>query len=179
MRDWRFCPRCGTPAHFTGDGHDLHLACEACGFVKYDNPLPTTIGIVERAGRILLLRRAIEPQRGWWDTVGGFVSAGESAEETMLREAREEIGAEIVIERLLGTYASVYGDTGLQTLGVAFACRLADDTAELRVDARESSDHGWFAPGEIPQLAFADVQQAVDNWRPVRAGVAPAARRRE
>jgi NADH pyrophosphatase NudC (nudix superfamily) len=85
MRDWRFCPRCGTRAGHAGDGLDLHLACPACGFVKYDNPLPTTIGLVVRDGRLLLLRRAIAPQRGWWDTVGGFISAGETAEQTMRR----------------------------------------------------------------------------------------------
>jgi NADH pyrophosphatase NudC (nudix superfamily) len=163
MRDWRFCPRCGTTAHFAGDGLDLHLACPACGFVKYDNPLPTTIGLVVRDGRLLLLRRAIEPQRGWWDTVGGFIAAGETAEETMRREAREEIGADVVIERQLGTYASVYGDTGLQTLGIAFVCRLPDD-AEVCI-SEESSAHAWFAPEELPRLAFADVQQAAEAWR--------------
>jgi NAD+ diphosphatase len=168
MRDWRFCPRCGAAARFSGDGLDLHLACPACGFVKYDNPLPTTIGLVVRDDRLLLLRRAIAPQRGWWDTVGGFISAGETAEETMRREAREEIGAEIVIERQLGTYASVYGDTGLQTLGIAFACRLADEAAELRI-SEESSEHAWFAPDELPRLAFADVQQAADRWRETRS----------
>lgn len=172
MRDWRYCPRCGTRADFAGEGLDLHLACPACRFVKYDNPLPTTIGVVERDGRILLLRRAIEPQHGWWDTVGGFVAAGETAEQTMRREAREEIGADVVIERLLGTYASVYGDTGLRTLGVAFLCRLADPRAEVRIDA-ESSEHAWFGPGEIPPLAFADVQQAVEDFRAGRTSVAP------
>jgi len=37
MRDWRFCPRCGTRAGHAGEGLDLHLACAACGFVKYDD----------------------------------------------------------------------------------------------------------------------------------------------
>jgi ADP-ribose pyrophosphatase YjhB (NUDIX family) len=163
MNDWRFCPRCGTEASHAGEGIERHLVCPACAYVKYDNPLPTTIGLVERAGRLLLLRRADEPQRGWWDTVGGFVAAGESAEQAMVREAREEIGVEITLEQLLGTYSSVYGDTGLRTLGVAFRCSVAAD-AELRISA-ESSEHGWFAPEELPPLAFADVQAAADAWR--------------
>jgi NAD+ diphosphatase len=163
MDDWRFCPRCGTAAGHTGEGVERHLACPACAYVKYDNPLPTTIGLVESAGRLLLLKRADAPQRGFWDTVGGFVAAGESAEQAMLREAQEEIGVRVRIERVVGTYASIYGDTGLQTLGVVFACSLPPD-AELRISP-ESSAHGWFAPGELPQLAFADVQAAAEAWR--------------
>lgn len=168
MHDWRFCPRCGTTAEHLGAGVERHLACPACRYVKYDNPLPTTIGLVESGGGLLLLRRADEPQRGWWDTVGGFVAAGESAEQAMLREAREEIGVDVTIERLLGTYASVYGDTGLRTLGVAFLCRLPAD-AEIRISA-ESSEHAWFAPVELPALAFADVQAAAEAWRESRVG---------
>ncbi len=163
MDDWRFCPRCGTAGEHAGEGVERHLACPACRYVKYDNPLPTTIGLVEREGLLLLLRRADEPQRGWWDTVGGFVAAGESAEEAMLREAEEEIGVRVTIERLVGTYASVYGDTGLQTLGVAFACSLPPD-AELRISA-ESLEHSWFAADALPALAFADVQAAAETWR--------------
>jgi len=163
MDDWRFCPRCGIAAEHAGEGIERHLACPACGYVKYDNPLPTTIGLVERDGRLLLLRRAIEPQHGWWDTVGGFVAAGESAEQAMLREAEEEIGVVVKIERLLGTYGSVYGDTGLRTLGVAFACSLPAG-AQLRI-SDESLEHAWFAPHELPPLAFADVQAAAEAWR--------------
>jgi ADP-ribose pyrophosphatase YjhB (NUDIX family) len=168
MNDWRFCPRCGAAAEHVGHGNERHLACAACGYVKYDNPLPTTIGLVESDGRLLLLRRADEPQRGWWDTVGGFVVAGESAEQAMLREAREEIGVAVTIEGLLGTYSSVYGDTGLRTLGVAFRCRLPAGT-EIRI-SEESTEHAWFAPDALPPLAFADVQAAADAWRSLCAG---------
>lgn len=172
MDGWRFCPRCGTAATFAGDGVERHLVCTACAFVKYDNPLPTTIGLVEADGRLLLLKRADAPQRGWWDTVGGFIAAGESAEQAMLREAREEIGVAVRIEQLLGTYGSVYGDTGLRTLGVAFRCTLPPD-ARLRISA-ESTDHGWFARAELPPLAFADTQAAADAWAAEALRAAPA-----
>jgi ADP-ribose pyrophosphatase YjhB (NUDIX family) len=168
MDDWRFCPRCGTAAGHVGEGVERHLACSVCDYVKYDNPLPTTIGLVEADGRLLLLRRAIEPQRGWWDTVGGFVAAGESAEQAMLREAEEEIGVCVRIERLVGTFSSVYGDTGLRTLGVAFACSLPAD-AVVTLSA-ESLEHAWLAADELPPLAFADVQAAAEAWRAGLAG---------
>jgi NAD+ diphosphatase len=55
------------------------------------------------------------------------------------------------------------GDTGLQTLGIAFLCRLVDHTP-VRI-SEESSEHAWFAPEDLPKLAFADVQQAAEAWR--------------
>ena len=74
----------------------------------------------------------------------------------------------VTIERLVGTYSSVYGDTGLQTLGVAFACSLPAD-AELTI-SEESSEHAWFTPDALPPLAFADVTAAAEAWRAARCG---------
>jgi NAD+ diphosphatase len=163
MEDWRYCPRCGAGLDRAATGVERHLRCPACGFVKYDNPLPATIGVLVRDGRVLLVRRAQEPHAGHWNTVGGFVSAGESAEQAMRREAREEIGADVAIERPLGSWASVYGDTGLPTLGIAFLCRLADPQAEIRL-SEEISAYRWFGAGELPELPFSDVRAAVRAW---------------
>ena len=164
MDDWRYCPRCATTLARAQTGVERHLRCPACGFVKYDNPLPATIGVVVRDGRVLLVRRAGEPHAGHWNTVGGFVTAGESAEQAMHREAREEIGVDVAIERRLGSWASVYGDTGLPTLGIAFLCRLADPAAAIRL-SEESSEHRWFGREELPELPFGDVRAAVHAWR--------------
>jgi ADP-ribose pyrophosphatase YjhB (NUDIX family) len=121
--------------------------------------LPTTIGLIRRGDRLLLLRRSQAPAVGRWDTVGGFLSGGETAEQNLVREAREEIGCEVVDLRPVGTYSSVYGDTGLTTVGIAFSCRIADD-AVIALSA-ENSAYGWFGRDELPELAFDDVAAAV------------------
>jgi ADP-ribose pyrophosphatase YjhB (NUDIX family) len=144
---------------FLGSGPERHASCGACGFVKYDNPLPTTIGLIRRGPRLLLLRRAQAPALGKWDTVGGFLSGGETAEQNLVREAWEEIGCQVVDLRPVGTYSSVYGDTRLTTVGIAFSCRIADDVV-ITLSA-ENSEHGWFGRDEIPDLAFDDVTAAV------------------
>jgi NADH pyrophosphatase NudC (nudix superfamily) len=159
VNDWKFCPRCGAGLAFAGDGPERHAFCRGCGFTKYDNPLPTTIGLICRGRSILLLRRAHEPAAGSWDTVGGFLSGGETAEENLVREAWEEIGCQVVDLRPAGTYPSVYGDTGLTTVGIAFTCRIADDAVITL--SEENSEHGWFGHDELPDLAFADVTAAV------------------
>lgn len=164
MEDWRFCPRCGGTLGLVGEGAERHAVCGACGFTKYDNPLPTTIGLIRRGSRLLLLRRAHEPALGRWDTVGGFLSGAESAEENLVREAGEEIGCRVTDLRPVGTYSSVYGDTGLVTLGIAFACRIADDAVITL--SEENSEYGWFGPDELPDLAFTDVAVAVRDLGP-------------
>lgn len=169
VRDWKVCPRCGAQLDQTGTGRDFHLACPSCGFVKYDNPLPTTIGIIEdEAHRYLLLRRAQEPRRGYWDTVGGFLSSDERAEECLAREAREEIGCDLVELAPLGTYSSVYGTTGLHTIGIAFLCRLRPGSP-VRLSA-ENSEYRWFPAAELPELAFPDGRQALKDAIEQRGG---------
>jgi len=113
---------------------------------------------------VLLGRRGIEPFLGFWDTPGGFTRQGESLEECVRRELREEAGVEIEVGRLVLTLPDVYGDTGEATVNAFYECRLVsgdpqpdDDVAELR----------WFEPGALPpdaELAFACVRAALAAW---------------
>lgn len=105
-----------------------------------------------------MLRRAHEPRKGSWDTVGGFLSGTETAEENLIREGLEEIGSEVRNLRFTGSYSSVYGDTGLLTIGLAFTCELAPGAEIVLSD--ESSEYGWFPLDGLPELAFADGEAA-------------------
>jgi ADP-ribose pyrophosphatase YjhB (NUDIX family) len=152
---WRSCPVCAQPlAHA-----ELHVACAACGFVQYENPAATTLALVVRRRELLLVRRAQAPRAGFWDTIGGFVDPGETAEECVRREVREEVGAEVTGLVPLGTFASTYGETGRRTLGIAFVCRLLGDGALRLSDENDAAR--WFAVDDLPELAFADGDDAV------------------
>ena len=121
--------------------------------------------MLDDEGRVLLGRRGIEPFLGLWDTPGGFVEVGESLEECVRRELREEAGVEVEVGRLIASVPDTYGPTGDATLNAFFECRLLsgdpqpdDDAAELR----------WFAPDALPpaeELAFACVRAALATWR--------------
>lgn len=159
MIGYKYCPVCaGTLSLHGGESGNPYVRCQDCGFSKWNNPLPTTIGLVAREGEVLLLRRAVAPAVGAWDTIGGFLSPGESAEECLGREAIEEIGCSLEIREILGTYPSVYGDTGLPTIGVAFLCE--PPIGVIRLSA-ENSDHAWFDLNDLPRIAFADVSDAL------------------
>lgn len=187
MERWRTCPVCAGPLTHA----ELHVACAACGFVQYENPAATTLALVLDGDRLLLVRRARPPRAGLWDTIGGFVDPGETAEECVRREVREEIGREIRDLVPIGTFASVYGETGRRTLGIAFACGLRDEArAATRAPRGGSASKGegaratrdgtdvvlsdendaarWFPLDELPELAFADGDDAVAVLRAQR-----------
>jgi ADP-ribose pyrophosphatase YjhB (NUDIX family) len=121
--------------------------------------------VLDEGGRVLLARRAVEPFLGFWDVPGGFVTPGETLEDAVRRELREEAGVEIEVVRLVATVPDFYGDVGDPTINAFFECRITagdpqpdDDVAELR----------WFAPGELPpsdELAFDCVRTALAAWR--------------
>ena len=150
-------------------GDASHVACPACGFEQYENPAATTLALVVRGDELLLVRRAQAPRTGLWDTIGGFVDPGETAEDCVRRELREEVGAEIAGLVPLGTFASTYGETGRRTLGIAFVCRLVGDGALRLSDENDAAR--WFALDDLPELAFADGDDAVAALRADRAAL--------
>ena len=84
-----YCTRCGAELRFGAvDGEDRdRLACAACGHIAYVNPrLVVTTIPVNDAGEVVLLRRGIEPGRGWWAQPGGFLEVDETVTEAAIRE---------------------------------------------------------------------------------------------
>jgi len=92
--------------------------------------------------RYLLARRS---DIGWWNLVGGGLERGETPEEGLAREAREEIGAEIEVVRLVGVYAKPQKNEVVLT----YLCRLAPDSPEPGT-SEEVSEVGVFRVAELP-----------------------------
>lgn len=163
MPDFHFCPLCGAALRRKPDDPDRgRPACPTGHFVHYDNPAVTTFAFIRRGGRYLMLRRAVEPYTGAWDMPGGFVEAGESPEECIRREIREETGLEIEIERVIGAYTSQYGDGDRQTVDIGYLCAARD--GELRL-SDEKSEAVWAPLEEFPQLAFEGERRGLDELR--------------
>ena len=82
-----------------------------CGSTYYANSAPCVSALVEDDdGRVLLARRAVEPYRGLWDPLGGFLEEGEHPEDALRRELLEETGLRCEPVRFLGVWMDVYGD---------------------------------------------------------------------
>lgn len=151
---------------------DDRAACPACGFTAYANSAPTANALVEDGeGRVLLARRAIEPDKGKWDIIGGFLEEAEHPLDGVRREVREETGLEVEPGEFVYATVDWYGDgpDAAATLNLTWTARIvsgepvpADDVAELR----------WFAPDELPgrdELAFEHIPDVLAAWRSLRA----------
>jgi ADP-ribose pyrophosphatase YjhB (NUDIX family) len=171
LEGWRFCPRCAAPIRREAG----RAECDACGFVAYANSAPTASAVVvDGEGRVLLARRAIEPDLGKWDLPGGFLEEGEEPVDGLRRELREETGLEVEPLAFLGVWVDAYGDGegAVATLNLYWVSRAegephpADDVSELR----------WFAPAELPSpagLAFRVNAKALEAWQRAVAPPAP------
>lgn len=156
----RYCMHCGqrlTSAVPEGDTR-RRMVCLDCGFVHYLNPRPVAGTIPVRDGRVLLGRRDIEPQRGFWVFPGGYMDVGESAEEAAIRETREEVQLEVQNLQLLGVFTRIGP-------GVVVIVYEAEAIGEAEA-GHETSEVAWFAWDEIPwgEIAFDSTEAALRAW---------------
>ncbi len=109
-----------------------------------------TDAVIVRDGRIVLIRRNKEPFKGKWALPGGFVEAGETAEEACAREAFEETGLQVRVEKLIGVFSGPERDPR-GTIAGAYLCRVVGGELRGGTDASEAK---WFGLEELPELAF-------------------------
>ena len=152
-----FCAACGAPNEERAVDGCTRPVCTACGHVVYLDPKLAVAVLIARDGRILLGKRgsgAREP--GKWSFPAGFVERGERVEWAAAREAREETGLDVVVGDLVGLYSSD-GETVVLAVYEATSLgepRAGDDLVEV----------GWFAPSELPELAFPHDRRIMDAW---------------
>ena len=163
LSDWRFCPRCG--AELRNDGPKVE--CLRCGFVHYSNPVPAAAAlVVDETGRLLLARRAVEPDAGLWDTPGGFLDEGEQPRDGLRRELLEEAGVDVEIGDFFGMYLDRYGSDPDAAYVLNLVWRASIVGGELEA-ADDVSELAWFSPDGLPtseELAFKWLAVALADW---------------
>ena len=173
-KDYRFCPRCGGPLAL-GHVHGLsdeppELICQACGFVFWQNSKPCAGVLVVRSGHVLLVRRAFEPFKGWWDVPGGFLAEGEHPADGARRELLEETGLDVRLTGQVGVFMDVYGESGDATLNVFYT---GEVVGGIEAAGSDATGMRWFAPAEIPdKVAFVCNRQAIEAWKAALPAVA-------
>jgi NAD+ diphosphatase len=104
---FKFCPACATPLQLIVQPEDggpkERLRCPACGWTHWNNPTPVLAAIVEYQGKILLARNAAWPGK-MYALITGFMEAGESPEDGIAREVKEETNLDVTAHTLVGAY---------------------------------------------------------------------------
>lgn len=157
----KFCSKCGSD--------DIHLkfeqerfvryVCKACKAVHYKNPLLVVGCVPVYNQQILLCQRGIEPRKGYWNLPAGFMEMNETVEEGAAREAKEETGLDVNIERL----HSVYTSRRKNQVMMHFLASLDNVDFELN---EESVAIELFPLDAIPweKLAFKSNEFAIKNY---------------
>jgi ADP-ribose pyrophosphatase YjhB (NUDIX family) len=135
------------------------LVCEACEFILYLDPKVAAGGISTITGKIVLVKRGIEPAMGKWVFPGGFVDWGETVEAAVVRETREEANLEVEIDRIL----NVYSYRGRPIVVIVYTVHVVG--GELRA-GDEALEVGTFLPEAIPweDLAFPSTRDALRDY---------------
>ncbi|HDT15740.1 MAG TPA: NUDIX domain-containing protein [Firmicutes bacterium] len=147
---FRFCPYCTRELVKKEDHGYERLYCAECGKFIYSNPaVGTGVAAIEN-GKILLVKRAVEPKKGYWALPGGFVEQGETVEAAAIRELFEETRvraerAEIhkVYTEETKTYGTVITPV-VKVFGLSGEPEAGDDVSEAR----------YFDTAGVPELAF-------------------------
>ncbi|MCQ8185769.1 NUDIX hydrolase [Parvularcula maris] len=146
-----------------GDDRERNV-CTRCGFVAYQNPKIVTGSVATTEdGRILLCKRAIEPGFGFWTLPAGYMELGESVEQSARREAREEAGADLELDRVL----AVYSVPRISQVQIMFRAKLLNaDSITPGPESQELMLASW---EDIPwdELAFPTVVWALRQHREV------------
>lgn len=134
--------------------------------MSYRNPTPTVDAILQKGSGVLMIRRKKDPFKGKLALPGGFVNEGETAEDAVRREVREEASLEVEPIDILGVYSDPGRDPRKHTLSIAFVCITLSDGEKAGDDAASLE---WIELSDVEKLkdeiAFDHAQMLADYRR--------------
>jgi NAD+ diphosphatase len=139
----RFCANCGAPTKVTEAG--WRRDCASCGSQHFPRTDPCVIMLAIDGDRCLLARSARFPP-GMWSCLAGFVEPGETLEEAVRRETREEAGVEV------GRVAYFASQPWPFPMSIMIGCHAEATRTDLRVDANEIEDARWISRGDAARM---------------------------
>lgn len=156
-RTSRYCGRCGAPTE--PQRTERSRRCPACGLRAYPRLSPAVIVLIERDGEALMARGS-NFRGGMFSAVAGFVEPGETLEDAVRREVREEVGVELGQVRYFASQPWPFP----HSLMVGFLAEWRG--GEIRVDGEEIVEASWFRPDALPLVPppLSIARWLIDDW---------------
>jgi len=142
------------------------LICNKCDYIHYINPKIIVGAVISYKKKILLCKRAIEPQKGFWTIPAGYLEENETTEEGALREIFEESGAKPKITALLAVYSLKH----ISQIQIIYKANVESDSLDPGEETEEARFFSWET---IPwqDIAFPSVKWALNHFNEVRSKI--------
>jgi NAD+ diphosphatase len=158
-RTHRYCGRCATPTEPVRQ--ERARRCTSCGLLAFPRLAPAMIVLVTRdGGREALLARGTRFPVPMWSCLAGFVEPGETLEEAVHREVREEVGLEVDDVRYWGSQPWPFP----HSLMLGFTASWA--AGDIACDPAEIAEAAWYLPDELPPIppGMSIARRMIDDW---------------
>jgi 8-oxo-dGTP diphosphatase len=154
---YTFCPKCAAPLVIQLQMGEERPTCPVCGWVHYEDPKVAVGVLLLCDGKVLLVRRVMEPFIGCWSIPAGFVNAFEDPQSAAVRECLEETGLQVNIDGLFDVRSGREHPRGSDILLVYTGTVLSGElTASDDADAA-----AWFPLDTVPLLAFESTKKVL------------------
>jgi NAD+ diphosphatase len=138
----KYCGNCGTATEQKTD--ERAIICPSCKTVFYPKISPAVIVAITCGNKMLLARNSNFPGQ-WYSLIAGYVDIGESLEECLIREVKEEVGLDIKNIRYYKSQPWPFSGS----LMIGFIAE-ADDKQAVCIDNKEIAEAAWFTKGNLP-----------------------------
>ena len=160
---FRFCPRCATPLETRLFEGKPRRTCLACGYIRFSEPKVGVGVMVVQEGKILLVQRAMNPERGKWTVPAGYLDYGEDPRQIAAREAEEETHLQVAVTELIDVYYNPESLThGGASIFIMYRATVIGGTLQADDDAAAAA---FFPLDHLPELAFASTHDAIHRLR--------------
>jgi NAD+ diphosphatase len=163
-RDHQYCGRCGqTTERVAGE---RGRRCGGCDLIAYPRLSPAIIVLIERGDQILLARgHAFLPGR--FGIIAGFVEPGESLEDAVRREVREEVGIELGRIEYFGSQPWPFPH------GIMIGFRAGYQRGDISLEDGELAEAGWYGLDDLPNIPskLSIARRLIDDWAERRGAV--------
>jgi 8-oxo-dGTP diphosphatase len=158
---YRYCPQCGQPLQLKEFDERLRPYCPPCNRLYFEDPKVAAAVLIEDREEVLLVRRAVTPQKGKWTLPAGFVDAREDPIDAAVRECLEETGLKV---RILGLIDLISGREHEHGADIVLLYRGKIVGGELK-SGSDVSEVAFFSRDQLPPLAFRATKTALSIWQ--------------
>ncbi|HLS29521.1 MAG TPA: NUDIX hydrolase [Flavobacteriaceae bacterium] len=167
MNNFNYCPQCSSKSFKIENLH--RFECHDCGFIFYQNIAAAVAVIIENDNHLLFTKRSVPPSKGMLDLPGGFTDPKETAEETCVRELKEELNLDFKTKNFtyFTSQPNIYRSNNVtyRTEDLIFTADLPKNH-DIKLELDEIQAITWIKKEEIDldDIAFISQQKAVKKY---------------